>query len=675
MCSVLMTRLLLCSFFLLERNYVISTEYRGKSLGTLNSYHHQVGGEVFAVNEYTLLISDFTFDGSATDAFFWAGASSRPGPQGFILANEYGRTDVLKRYLGKELKLTLPDNKKLTDINWFAIYDLSKNIAFGDVYVPEDFEPPVKQIIGDFTTKSHGVSSGPIEILDSKTIKIPMFSYNGAGKDTYFVVGNGPQPSAKGRKIPDESGYLDNLRTYLNETIILELVGDTTVFDIDWLSVYDIQSKENFGWVLIPDEPNVPPSLQKVADKIENIMHCVQLHKKLQLSWQVFGPQITIRLAGQIDEDNYMAFGFSGSEEAPQMLGADIAITYIDGFRGQAMDYNITEKSPCVKVLGQYKGVCRDTLVGGLDDNQVHTATRENGINVITYRRNLQSYDVGDKEFKTNTLNSMIWAIGRMNHQKEPSVHDYFPRSVLKLDLDPKPPIDTCYPFTVNTEPLKKDVWDQSKIIDSSLRMMTATLGPSGGKKGFQGLTGLPSPGLAWFINGYLIPEIWLKRGITYVIHIYGGNNPHSSQYYHPFIITDEPNGGYDGMTEVAQKHTRILAGVQYTLRRQARPTSAGPLCLRERKGFDRRLDDNFLTFKEFNKSLDMRCEPGDPAILEFKPNSSWPDIVYYHSFVQSNMGWKLHIVDKFSTGRNSAAQVQFNWFLGILFYLIFTRM
>jgi len=75
-------------------------------------------------------------------------------------------------------------------------------------------------------------------------------------------------------------------------------------------------------------------------------MHCIQLHKKLQLSWQVFGPQITIRLAGQIDEDNYMAFGFSGSEEAPQMLGADIAITYIDGFRGQAMDYNITDKSP-----------------------------------------------------------------------------------------------------------------------------------------------------------------------------------------------------------------------------------------------------------------------------------------------------------------------------------------
>lgn len=81
-------------------------------------------------------------------------------------------------------------------------------------------------------------------------------------------------------------------------------------------------------------------------------MHCVQLHKKLQLSWQVFGPQITIRLAGQIEVDNYMAFGFSGSEEKPQMLGSDIAITYIDGFRGQAIDYNITDKSPvCINII------------------------------------------------------------------------------------------------------------------------------------------------------------------------------------------------------------------------------------------------------------------------------------------------------------------------------------
>jgi len=39
---------------------------------------------------------------------------------------------------------------------------------------------------------------------------------------------------------------------------------------------------------------------------------------------------------------------------------------------------------------------------------------------------------------------------------------------------------------------------------------------------------------------------------------------------------------------------------------------------------------------------------PGDPAILEVTPNTSWPDVVYYNSFTHSNMGWKIHIVDNF---------------------------
>jgi len=42
-------------------------------------------------------------------------------------------------------------------------------------------------------------------------------------------------------------------------------------------------------------------------------------------------------------------------------------------------------------VLGQYKGVCKDELLGGIDNNQLHTAVRENGINIITYRRTLIS--------------------------------------------------------------------------------------------------------------------------------------------------------------------------------------------------------------------------------------------------------------------------------------------
>lgn len=66
----------------------------------------------------------------------------------------------------------------------------------------------------------------------------------------------------------------------------------------------------------------------------------------MQVSWEIFGPQITIQLAGQVDEDEYMAFGLSGSEEKSQMIGSDAAVAYISEYRGFATDYNITALTP-----------------------------------------------------------------------------------------------------------------------------------------------------------------------------------------------------------------------------------------------------------------------------------------------------------------------------------------
>ena len=40
-----------------------------------------------------------------------------------------------------------------------------------------------------------------------------------------------------------------------------------------------------------------------------------------------------------------MAFGFSGSETEARMEGGDVALVYMDGALGYALDYNITAKS------------------------------------------------------------------------------------------------------------------------------------------------------------------------------------------------------------------------------------------------------------------------------------------------------------------------------------------
>lgn len=83
---------------------------------------------------------------------------------------------------------------------------MSTQNDFGDVYIPEAFEPPRAQRGSTFSKRSHGVTSNPIEVLDSKTVRIPELYYDGTGSKTYFLAGVGAQPSSKGTKIPDELG-------------------------------------------------------------------------------------------------------------------------------------------------------------------------------------------------------------------------------------------------------------------------------------------------------------------------------------------------------------------------------------------------------------------------------------------------------------------------------------
>ncbi|CAH1962148.1 unnamed protein product [Acanthoscelides obtectus] len=65
--------------------------YHGKYIGKFNSYHHQVSGDIHAVDERTLLLKSFSYDGNGADTFFWAGSVNRPGPQGFIVPDADGK--------------------------------------------------------------------------------------------------------------------------------------------------------------------------------------------------------------------------------------------------------------------------------------------------------------------------------------------------------------------------------------------------------------------------------------------------------------------------------------------------------------------------------------------------------------------------------------------------------
>lgn len=54
---------------------------------------------------------------------------------------------------------------------------------------------------------------------------------------------------------------------------------------------------------------------------------------------------------------------------------------------------------------------------------------------------------------------------------------------------------------------------------------ITAKIGPTGGKRGYTKITGLPSWGIAWYLNDLLIPELTVERGQTYTFIVEGGND------------------------------------------------------------------------------------------------------------------------------------------------------
>lgn len=140
---------------------------------------------------------------------------------------------------------------------------------------------------------------------------------------------------------------LDYIRQYVNETIKLTLPGDRTIFNINWFSIFEPQTETNFGSIIFPDELNVPPALARIVPLTSTLPNCKQLHRNYRVAWEVFGPQITIQLSGQIGDNDYMAFGISGSQQRSQMKDSDIAIAYlVNGVQAFVADYNISSLAP-----------------------------------------------------------------------------------------------------------------------------------------------------------------------------------------------------------------------------------------------------------------------------------------------------------------------------------------
>ncbi|CAL1688330.1 unnamed protein product [Lasius platythorax] len=666
--------------------------YYGTLIGPLQNYAHGIKGIVYAVDDATMFIKGFSYDGTGPDAYFWVGNTSQPNPDGYIVP--YPESDsstdprVLEAYNHADIILRLPGGKRIRDIKWLSVWCRRFTVDFGDVIIPQDLKVPKLQVLPEFSRLAHGLRSGNISILDSKTIYIPNLHYDGGGPDAYFWVGNGSEPSRFGIKVPNEMGSLAPLRGYQGEDIEIVLPGNLTVYDINWLAVWCVEYRHNFGHVLIPRDLDVPPALGQTkitppwwynptssTPTPKPVSNCKEmLEGRVQVMWQLMGEDVQIRVSGRIKEDQYVAFGLSGREGQAEMIGGDVVVIGYDNRTGKfiAEDYYMSDFAQC----DGKRGVCPDKRVGGRNDAVFVHGERNNGITTVTYTRPLRTNEPVKDRMIPEKETSVIAAIGHLNARGEANAHERFDKTTEDIRIDfTSSNVHECTNSLYNI-PDTPEIESWIPAVITNQDTFSAKIGPTGSKKGYSRITGTPSWGIAWYINDLLIPEITVVRGRTYTFIVEGGNDPANPAKYHPFYITDSPEGGYGQKTEAQQMEQKVFAGVKYD-DGYPYPTAAGRYCEWFRTTVDN--PDNYETFKSFFKTLELKCDQGEPGKLVWTVEKDTPDLVYYQCYTHNHLGWKINVVDAYrSQGNiNRISQVMsvFTTFVtSIIALLLFSR-
>ncbi|KAL0134538.1 hypothetical protein PUN28_001371 [Cardiocondyla obscurior] len=656
--------------------------YYGKLIGSLQEYAHGIKGKVYAVDDATIFIKGFCYDGTGPDAYFWVGNTSQPNPDGYIVP--YPETDkdsdprVLEAYNYTDIILRLPGGKRIRDIKWLSVWCRRFTVDFGDVFIPSDLKVPKLQVLPEFSRLAHGLRSGNISILDSKTIYIPNLHYDGGGPDAYFWVGNGSEPSRFGIKVPNEQDKLVPLRAYQGEDIEIVLPGNLTVYDINWLAVWCVEYRHNFGHVLIPKDLDVPPALGQTkittsSTPTPKVNNCKEmLNGRVQVQWQLKGDDVQIRLSGRIKDDQYVAFGLSGVDGKSEMIGGDVAVIGYNKRIGKffADDYYMSSLSQCDGI----RGVCPDERIGGRNDVVFLHGERKNGITTVTYTRPMRTNEPEKDRMIPERETSVIAAIGLLNSRGEANAHEASDKTTedIRIDFTSRNVHDcTNSLYNIPDEP-DIEPWTPAVIVDKNI--FNARIGPTGSKKGYTRITGTPSWGIAWYINGLLIPEITVERGKTYTFIVEGGNDSSNRARYHPFYITDSSEGGL-GQNSERETDEKVFAGVGRDSQGYLFPTAAGRYCEWTRTTVDN--PDNYKTFKSFFETLELKCDEGEPAKLIWTVEEDTPDLVYYQCFTHKHLGWKIHVVD-FGSQRsiNGISQVllAFTTFMVSIITLLFLR-
>merc|ERR1712080_751956 len=126
-------------------------------MGDISTLHHAVSGELWALDDKTLMVKNFNYDGAGPDAFFWVGTEGKPSAtdedKTAILAHPFNgvhykyndKAPVLTIASNEQVTLILPPGMTESGLRWLSVWCRSYSVDFGHIL----FDGSSLQLSGD----------------------------------------------------------------------------------------------------------------------------------------------------------------------------------------------------------------------------------------------------------------------------------------------------------------------------------------------------------------------------------------------------------------------------------------------------------------------------------------------------------------------------------------------
>lgn len=344
---------------------------------------------------------------------------------------------------------------------------------------------------------------------------------------------------------------------------------------------------------------------------------------------------------------------------------SDLAIAYQEGNEFFAVDYFVSGRNPC----SEGKGVCPDESglpPGGNDISKV-SGGRKGDLTMIRYTRPLKGNDKElDRPIRLTDPTFVSWAMGPLNPSLKRPVFDReqtsLPSSNVTVEFG-RIVTNACERrLNVSDNTVGRSIPGFKRPTISGVTDITARIGPSGGARGVEGITGGPSGGFAWYISptgtsgmDVLIPVIGVERGRTYTFTVQGGTDDGSGNAFHPLYITTDSVGGFQTKSPQERRKETVYAGIQ-DLKTEAdgaiiefNAPATGALCRITSTVSD---TATVRFWADYHDTLNTSCTEDNAVTsnsgkLRWKVPADAPDLLYYQSVTRPFIGYKIGVFDK----------------------------